>query len=655
MIETEKDTEKTDNSPFQEEVVLENYFPCANRSEVLSQMEEAVQEGANIMVLTGEEGSGKTMICRLLEHELSPFCTTVFFPHIVDSFEDVVRGIAMRLGLNDVAEMDGWDLELALESIADQLLDESVDLVVIFDEAENLFLATLERIHQMLDKIIGSGARIHILFSGQETLLENCEQLSLCDFQNTDDLHFDLRPLTEVETADYLQSCCTRLKDQDVTKVFSEEVVSNIYSLAKGNFRTTNILAEESVKSHSDDTSFMVLLDGVTEDYSSGNEDSYATKYSQLIQKITQYLRRLISGKFRSISRHVKKVTGDMSSISRSLVSRLPEIGGKGRKSTGSYLPWIGGGLCCLLLLFYLFGSGDDDNSADQNIYQPEEAVQLEVVTKKQELIVHVPEAEKPEEPMETQEPLAITQAPEENLTVVQISEEKVHGGESSVVLPVDESTQQDIDPFSAGEQEAATENGALKKTEVIGSENVDDAGDRVIVEAEKTESSQETQKGEVAGIVKLRPAHDLKKKPVPALEPQHIVIKVQSQKEIRSTSTSNNNFAADKLYNERVLAGLGWKGSGKDNMYTVQLMALASKSAEENLKKMLAQVNYRQEAGNFYIFRKATRPENIFVFYGEYQSIERARLVQNSLPKFLRDHKPYVLSIKGAVAKAGK
>ena len=89
--------------------------------------------------------------------------------------------------------------------------------------------------------------------------------------------------------------------------------------------------------------------------------------------------------------------------------------------------------------------------------------------------------------------------------------------------------------------------------------------------------------------------------------------------------------------------------------MFTVQLMALASKDAEINLKKMLAQVDYRQEAGNFYIFKQATAPTHIYVFYGEYPSIERARLVKNSLPQFLRDHKPYALSIKDAMAKVKK
>jgi septal ring-binding cell division protein DamX len=66
----------------------------------------------------------------------------------------------------------------------------------------------------------------------------------------------------------------------------------------------------------------------------------------------------------------------------------------------------------------------------------------------------------------------------------------------------------------------------------------------------------------------------------------------------------------------------------------------------------MLAQENYRQEAGNFYILEKSATTKNIFVFYGEYRNVETARLVQKSLPKFLRDHQPYALSIKGAIAK---
>ena len=78
MIATNNTSENSEQSPFQGDLLLDSYFACASRAEVLSQMEEAVENGQPLMVLTGEEGSGKTMLCRVLEQEAQ--CQTVFFP-----------------------------------------------------------------------------------------------------------------------------------------------------------------------------------------------------------------------------------------------------------------------------------------------------------------------------------------------------------------------------------------------------------------------------------------------------------------------------------------------------------------------------------------------------------------------------------------------
>ena len=92
------------------------------------------------------------------------------------------------------------------------------------------------------------------------------------------------------------------------------------------------------------------------------------------------------------------------------------------------------------------------------------------------------------------------------------------------------------------------------------------------------------------------------------SLEATPVVIKAQPQAKMHKIlATTKSNTAADHLYKERLLAGLAWEKIKKEDMYTVQLMALASLDAEINLKKLLAQVDYRQEAGNFYIFKKVT------------------------------------------------
>ncbi|NOR25151.1 MAG: hypothetical protein GQ542_12320 [Desulforhopalus sp.] len=365
----------------------------------------------------------------------------------------------------------------------------------------------------------------------------------------------------------------------------------------------TNILGEESVKTHSNDTSFMVLLDGVEEGFDSETEKPKAINIPHLLREYA--------------------------------VS----------------LPWIGGALCSLLLLLFLFNFGDDESDVGQDIDQTENTVQIGTVTRVREVNVQLPEKKEPV----TAESTEKSQPANDQETLLQVSEKNAPADEVLVVMPVEKSPQQNIDQEQTVVEQAAVKvNGTVEKDERIENGTAGETVAKEAVEAQEMQTSQETVTSGVVNIIKLRPTH-VKKKPALSSEPQRVIIKAQPRKVVRNVVSLNGPFTANQLYDTRVSAGLGWDSREKEKMYTVQLMVLTSKTAEKNLKKMLAQVNYRQEAGNFYIFKKETLPEKIFIFYGEYPSIERARLAQNSLPKFLRDHKPYALSIKGAIAKVRK
>ena len=606
MIEINKDKENIEESPFQEEIVLDNYFPCGSRADVLTQMEQAVQNGVALMVLTGEDGSGKTMLCRVLEYEA--LCQTVFFPCTVDSFEEIVRNILISLGIKDETEIDIGDVDQSLQQLIDFLLNQSADLLVIFDEAENIFLATLERIRKMLDQIDGAGAGIHILLSGRETLLENCDQISLCNFQNPNARHFELSPLSEAETASYLQFCAARLPKIAAANVFTEEVISKICILAQGNFRRINILGEETIQPYIDDTSFMVLLEGVKEGVEIGNKTPEGPKYPQSVGKFT------------------------------------------------TYLSWIGGAVFCLSLLLFLFRPEKDKVEVDKNINQPPKAEQLDKATINQETSDNL---------SQQKELVALKQVeelhpPEEE--TVSGPEKKIPGPEAADVQPSADNSPAPVVSQEKVENEQVSPGTSKTLEKVVPTDSRDNAPaakteeTEEVVAAIKENPPNEPVTKESNDIVKLRPGKMVKKKTQissaklqPEVKPQSLE-KVLPKLDIATTQT-----AADILYNARLSAGSGWKGTNKKGMYTVQVMALTSKTAVANLKKMLTQTKYRQEAGNFYIFEKRTAQKGVFVFYGEYSSIDRANLAQNSFPQFLRDLKPYVLSIKSAVAKVGK
>ncbi len=608
MIEINKDSDNGEKSPFVDEIVVDNFFPCASRAEVLSQMQKAVQNGVALMILSGDEGSGKTMLCRMLEREAS--CQTVLFSRTVDSFEEVVRNIAISLGLISEIEIDNGDIDQSLQHIIDFLLDQSVELLVIFDEAENIFLATLERIRRMLDRMNEAGVSIHLLLSGRKTLMENCDQVSLCNFRNTDEAHFELTPLSASESVAYLQWCVSRLTGIDAAKVFTDEVLNDINDQAQGNFRIINLLGAEAVKPHNKDNSFMVLLEGVEEGGDIEGETPRVLKYPQLVEKIT------------------------------------------------AYLPWIGGAACCLLLLLFLFRSGGEKVEVGNEMPQPAKVDQVEKVatsqktgdslTEKTELVALAPveELQPPEEDESSASVVPAVKTPGQDVAVVAPSVEETPQAVGNQEPPVAEH----VVP------ETYKTEGAVATADSGGSPPVAPIEEKEVVAAAKENPSQEAVTKDTKQIARLHPGTHVKKKTVLSSAQKQGNVKAQPiRKPVSKAVASMPHSAADRLYDARLSAGTRWGNTEKKKMFTVQVMALTSRNAEKNLKKMLAQVNYRQEAGNFYIFKKKTAPEGLFVFYGEYASIDRARLAQNSLPSFLRDHKPYTLSIEGAIAKVRK
>lgn len=596
MIETPLHTEREEQSPFQEEIVLDNYFATENAEKILRSVNQAIADGVRLVVLSGDEGSGKTMLCHKLDSDPQQTCKTVFFPRTVDSFEDVVRIVALGLGLDPQVGGDARTIDEVLEEISTSLISVGEPLLLIFDEAENIYLATLERIRKMLDRLSGSGAHIHVLFSGRTTFLENCQQLSMCDFQNKEEHHVLIEPLTEIETADYLFHSCSKLVDVECGMIFTPEVVRNIYHVGGGNFRMTNILAEEAVQKDGDNTSFMVLLENVKED-------------------------AVESGESRGLGMFLKNYVDQYR----------------------AYIPHtsIGVGIVLLCILFLFGGDGE----------QAEMQAEIPVIEKVDDSPTIKPELE-----TSNAEPEVVIDIPKQVITPqtemgTQIEEVK----EPVVVEEKGESPLPEVEIDV--EQQTEFSSPALEKSEVMNevTSETTEGVPPVLLTSKVVNKTKEPI--EHVEIVELLRDSSSKRRPGRLPKTTRVTIKEQAVKEkprneVREVIASNAHFTVEQLYKKRLMAGTSWYNNKKNHKYTVQVMVLTSETAEGNLKKMLQEDRYRQEAGNFYIFKKLSTSDTLFVFYGEYDTIAQARLAQNSLPQFLRKHKPYAISVKGAMSK---
>jgi len=361
--------------------------------------------------------------------------------------------------------------------------------------------------------------------------------------------------------------------------------VRNIHSLAKGQFKNIKLLAVESLRSQTDDTSFMVLLESVKDE---------------------------------------AQIEDDKNGLALS-----------GMRRAIPYLWWIGGSLCALILLFFFLQPDAERRVAKPISYPP------------------TTDTMKVENPAQEE---AVPQLPEKHLAV----------GEKN--LPAEQHQLVSEKQHEMGGQKASKELEANLPVTAEAPSVVEKTQDMAVsspvtikpatkkeMEPVPAQVREKIVMGSNPKVPDLRQKPSLKNKPGVQQESAAVVVKSQSRAEAQENVGTNAHLTVDQLYQKRLNAGSAWGSGEKSNLFTIQLMVLAAKNAELNLKKMLAQPNYRQEAGNFFIFKKNGSTEVVLVFYGEYPTIELAHLAQNSLPQFLRDHQPYAISIKGAIAKVGR
>ncbi|MFM2440686.1 MAG: hypothetical protein RLZZ349_413, partial [Pseudomonadota bacterium] len=86
--------------PFKITPNTDFFFSGANRGAVLDALVYAITNGEGIIKVVGEVGSGKTMLCRMLQSILPEKIESIYLANPSVAPEDVLHAIAFELQLN---------------------------------------------------------------------------------------------------------------------------------------------------------------------------------------------------------------------------------------------------------------------------------------------------------------------------------------------------------------------------------------------------------------------------------------------------------------------------------------------------------------------------------------------------------------------------
>jgi MSHA biogenesis protein MshM len=231
--------------PFRITPVTVFFFSGANRGEILDALIYSISEVEGIIKVSGEVGSGKTMLCRMLLEKLPEHVEAIYLANPSLSREEMLYAIADGLGLN----INGERVGIIMQNIQNKLEEKAREgkrIVVLVDEAHAMPPDTLEELRLIYNLQMGDAKLIQIVLFGQPELNAKLDQPSMRQLKDRIAHHFHMQPLSRNILESYLMFRM-RAAGYHGPNIFSQGALKLIASASEGLMRRVNILADKSL------------------------------------------------------------------------------------------------------------------------------------------------------------------------------------------------------------------------------------------------------------------------------------------------------------------------------------------------------------------------------------------------------------------------
>jgi MSHA biogenesis protein MshM len=233
-------------APFRITPNTEFFFSGGNRGPILEALIYAISHGEGIIKVTGEVGSGKTMLCNMLPARLPANIETVYLANPSVSPDEILHAIAFELQLG--LDRNASRLE-AMQALHDHLLQRHADgkrVVVFVEESQSMPLATLEEMRLLSNLETSNDKLLQIVLFGQPELDDNLRRPDIRQLRERIAHSFRLEPLNAGEIREYLMFRM-RAAGYRGPDLFSTAVVKRMARASGGLTRRVNLIADKAL------------------------------------------------------------------------------------------------------------------------------------------------------------------------------------------------------------------------------------------------------------------------------------------------------------------------------------------------------------------------------------------------------------------------
>jgi len=222
------------------------FFEGNQRGAALDALLYAIHSGEGIIKVVGEVGSGKTMLCRMLEVRLSNDVDVIYIANPSLSPDNILHVIAHELQLDVNNEMSKVNV---MQQIQTHLLKKHASnrqVVLFVEEAQSMPIETLEEIRLLSNLETDQNKLLQMVLFGQPELDEKLSQSHIRQLKERITHSFNLSPFPPDDTLKYLNF---RLRAVGYTgpDVFNKKTANVVKKYSNGLTRRINILADKAM------------------------------------------------------------------------------------------------------------------------------------------------------------------------------------------------------------------------------------------------------------------------------------------------------------------------------------------------------------------------------------------------------------------------
>jgi general secretion pathway protein A len=222
-------------------------FLSQSHQEALGHLLYGIEERKGFIAVTGEVGTGKTLLCRALLDRLGRHVSTALIFNSFMSELDILRSINEDFGIPS----SGATRKELIDELNLYLINEcgaGRSAVLIIDEAQNLAPPVLEQIRMLSNLETERGKLLQIVLVGQPELRQQLARPDLRQLNQRIALRYHLQPFTRQETEDYINHRLLVAGAHGGGK-FSRRSSAVIFRLSRGIPRKINLLCDRAMLS----------------------------------------------------------------------------------------------------------------------------------------------------------------------------------------------------------------------------------------------------------------------------------------------------------------------------------------------------------------------------------------------------------------------